>query len=155
MADFDLHVKIDGLEDLERKFRSLGTDFGQRKYFDLVGMRLLAWSDELFKKQGRARGRLLRWRKLKPSTIKRRRKGSKKILQDTGRLRQSFVYKVHRSSEWVELGTQDERAAAHHFGMKPHLPARPLIPTVTNGREMATEILEAYVNKQLKKMRLE
>jgi len=152
MANIGLHIHIEGLNEIERKMKRLGADFSKRKYLDKIGIMLLGWSGELFDKEGKARGRLLRWRKLKPSTIKRRRKGSSRILQDTGRLRQSFVYKVHHSNEWVEMGSADKRSPWHHFGIKPHLPARPLVPTAMNGREMAQEILEAYVKRALSKL---
>lgn len=66
------------------------------------------------------------WRKLSPRTLRARRKGGKdaKILQDTGRLRQSIVgaergggdshYNLQRTS--VEFGSNLAYAAIHQFG---------------------------------------
>ncbi len=155
MANIGVHVHIEGLNDIDRKMRRLGTTFSKRKYLDMIGIMLLGWSAELFKTEGKAPGRILRWRKLKPSTIKRRRGGSRKILQDTGRLRASFVYKVHHSAQLVAMGTADKRAQWLHHGVKPHLPARPLIPAIVNGRDMALKVLDDYVKRSLKRAGLD
>lgn len=117
-ASIGVHVHMEGLNDLTRKMKQLDTSFSRRKYLDMIGIKLLNWSNEQFKTGGKAEGRILRWRKLRPNTVASRRKKSKKILQDTGRLRMSFVYKVHHSAQWVDMGTADKRAPWHHHGTR-------------------------------------
>lgn len=180
-----IHIHVTRLKETQKEMRRIGAKFAMRKYLDLIGNHLLDWVDTNFKTEGKAPGRLLSWKKLSPNTIAGRRKGSKKVLQDTGRLKQSFVSKVHRSAQRVSVGTPDKRAPWHHYGTGPYVikpkkrkflkfpvpvsarwpngfafvkqvwhpkvRARPLIPNEALGSKMALEVLDAYVDKVLKK----
>jgi phage virion morphogenesis protein len=76
-----------------------------------------------------AQGRPQRWKELKESTI--RKKGSSRILEDTGRLRNSITYRAHR--DMVEIGTNVVYAGIHQFGGRAgrghsaEIPSRPFL----------------------------
>lgn len=75
-----------------------------------------------FRSQGRPRA----WRVLSPNTIAGRRRGSKRILQDTGRLRMSLlartaagnIYELRRNS--LKMGTHLKIASYLQYGTKPY-----------------------------------
>ncbi len=68
-----------------------------------------------------------KWRALRPSTLRRRKNKGKdaKILQDTGTLAGSIAKTVTENS--VIVGTNLPYAAAHQFGARINMPARPRI----------------------------
>lgn len=74
-----------------------------------------------------AEGRPTKWAPLSPMTIARRRnqnKGSIKILQDTGRLKNSITYDITRyGGTAVAIGTNVEYGRIHQLGGKAHFPA--------------------------------
>ena len=115
-----LHLTVEELKETAKEMEKIGAKFALRDYLKLIGNAVFGWVDKNFKTEGKAPGRYAPWQKLKPNTIAGRRKGSKKILQDTGRLRQSYVSKVHRSAQWVAIGTKDKRAQWHEYGTKPY-----------------------------------
>lgn len=57
-----------------------------------------------------------RWKMLTKTTISRRRKGSSVVLQDTGRLKRSFSYRVQGNR--LTLGSPDKRSRVLHYGAK-------------------------------------
>lgn len=65
-------------------------------------------------KNFRAEGRPRKWTKLAPMTVGFRRKKSKRILQDTGRLKGSITAQVHK--EFAKIGTNLDYAPLQHFG---------------------------------------
>lgn len=79
----------------------------------LVSAGQLNWVNKNFTDEGIEN----RWRPLSRSTIYTRRKASSKPLQDTGRLRQSFVQRVRQRVAVV--GTTNRLAGIHHGGTPP------------------------------------
>lgn len=77
------------------------------------GIYMLGSIDRNFRSQGRPN----KWKQLRPSTIKRRRKEGKdlRILQDEGRLKQNITTKV-KDDQTVSIGTNVEYAPTHQFG---------------------------------------
>jgi phage gpG-like protein len=75
-----------------------------------------------FKRQGRPR----KWKALSRNTIASRRKFSKKVLQDTGRLRMSVmarsapgnIYKL--TSDSLKMGSRMKIAGWHQWGTEPY-----------------------------------
>ena len=159
---------------LQRNLRDLARFFDDTpKLLSAIGDRHLAWIDENFRKGGAEK----KWRPLSANTIAARRQGSSAILQDTGRLKQSFVKKL--GSDRVDVGTEEKKAKWHHEGTKPFdirprsakvlrfvtaggivftravrhpgLPARPLLPSDTLGERLALETAEAAVDAAAKK----
>ena len=158
----------------QRDMKELARFFGDtRTLLSAIGDRHLGWIDENFRKGGAEK----KWRPLSPNTIAARRQGSSAILQDTGRLKQSFVKKVE--SDRVDVGTEEKKAKWHHEGTKPFtirpraakvlrfmttggfvftravdhpgLAARPLLPSDTLGERLAFETAEAAVDAATKK----
>lgn len=76
-----------------------------------------------------AQGRPDKWSPLSQWTLDRRRKEGKgaKILQDTGRLKQSMSYKLEGDNE-VAIGTNVEYARIHNEGGTVRIPAMTIRP---------------------------
>ncbi len=161
-------IKVDARK-VQAMFRRLGRSIDEKTLLALVGQRHLNWIDKNF----RAGGLETKWKKLSPNTIAGRRKGSSAILQDTGKLRQSFVDTVFGNR--VSVGTKNKIAGFHHFGTKPYtirpkrkrflffqtvngpvfarvvrhpgLAARPLLPTKALGERLALQTVEKAIDK--------
>ena len=127
----------------------------------LIGARHLEWIQDNFERRGIESA----WPPLRPNTIAGRRLGSSAPLQDTGRLRQSFVVRMLGNA--VEVGSAMKIAAIHHEGSgsyvirprqarflkfmttagevfarsvrHPGIPRRRLIPSVGLGERLAIE----------------
>ncbi len=80
------------------------------------GIQLLNWIDRNFRQEGALTGRP--WAKLSPNTIAGRRKGSSRILQDTGGLKSSFTER--HDANGVRVGTAKEISLYHQFGTRPY-----------------------------------
>lgn len=85
-----------------------------------------------------------KWRKLSPSTIARRRKGSDKILRDTGIMANSFTH--DHSHNRLLVGTSTEYAKFHQFGTK-HIPSRPMLPIQNDEVSLPVSWLEVIMNE--------
>ena len=128
----NLTFTVEGLKEIQAKYRKLGKDFvpGAKvvkallKKFQVIMYKSVA---DNFRSEGRPKA----WAPLKPSTLAGRRQGPKaslgagRILQDTGRLRMSVEHGPptrgavsYYSSMAVEFGTRLAYAAAHQFGLK-------------------------------------
>lgn len=101
---------------------------------EIAANQALRLSSNKFKEQGPG------WKPLAPRTIKRRRLGGAgaKILQDTGKLRNSVIVQ-NRDVDSIEVGSNLVYSGPHQFGTK-NIPARPYIPT-------AEELLAAAIPK--------
>ena len=66
------------------------------------------------------------WAPLKPATLARRRHGGSRILQDTGRLKGSFHWRVTLDAAVVRAGVR--YAAYHQFGTRSRSTGRQIIP---------------------------
>lgn len=108
-----------------------------------------------------------RWQPLSPVTILRRRKGKKrkgssKILQDTGHLKRSFMFGVDHvfdvSPLHVTVGSKVPYAGIHQFGgmagrgKKVHIPARPMVRKPEEVPQLKAEIEEIFSTVMLKYM---
>lgn len=115
MTTVDIRVDI---KKAQTKIRRIRAALDTRKMLNAIGLRQLKWINDNFKQQGRLR-ESGGWKPLADSTRFARRQGSPQVLQDTGRLRQSFVHKV--SGTKVSVGTADKKAAWHEFGTSPYI----------------------------------
>ena len=93
----------------------------------------LNWINRNFQSEGGLRGG---WKPLSPNTLAGRRKGSGRILQDTGELRASFIPRW--SSESASVGSGLDRAVFHEKGTKPYT-IRPIRPDGLLRFKAATE----------------
>jgi len=144
-AGVTINLKVE-IAKAQRAMKKLGRQLDRKVYLGLIGTQLLRWINQNFKDQGTEK----KWAPLKPATILARRKGKAgsgaKILQDTGKLRQSFIDKVNIPGGWVKVGTADIRAGTHQLGFaKKNIPARPMLPSEDRGRQIALEELKNYV----------
>lgn len=93
-----------------------------RPYLKRAGLLMMRSFDQNFRSQGRPQ----RWRKLAPNTIAGRRKGSSRILQDSGRLRMSTMSKTAPGNIYrmtpnsLRMGSRMTIAAYHQYGTKPY-----------------------------------
>lgn len=164
---------------LKKKIAKLGASLQAKMLLRAVGLKFLRWIDQNFREEGKERP----WAPLSPNTVAGRRKGSgsgsAQILQDTGRLKQSFS--ILRSDEnTVTVGTNLSYAKYHHYGTDPYtiepkssrilafvtadgmrfsktvnhpgLPSRPLIPSEKLSKKIARETVEQIINEKLKRM---
>jgi phage gpG-like protein len=162
-------VNVEGDRELVRKVTRLSRIFREPEMLAAIGFRQLKWVNDNFKAEGLER----KWKPLRPNTVAGRRGGSSRVLQDTGRLRQSFNSRVN--GRFVEVGTVDQRAAWHHFGTRPYtitpktkkflrfatpggfrfarivhhpgLPARPMLPSDRTAEKLAAVALDALFKK--------
>lgn len=104
------------LKQMELRSQNLGPLF---KKFAIIMTRSFA---DNFRQEGRPR----KWKALAPNTIANRRKGSKRILQDKGLLRQSVLAKSGTGNirkitkDSLTMGTRQKTAAFHQWGTKPY-----------------------------------
>lgn len=80
----------------------------------VVSQQQLTWIDQNFRRQGIEK----RWKRLAPGTVEARRRGSSRILQDTGKLKQSFSTAVGGST--AKVGTLINYAEFHDQGTRPY-----------------------------------
>jgi len=76
------------------------------------------------------------WKPLSPETIEKKR--SSRILEDTGRLRQSFAWRL-LGRDAVVVGTNVEYALFHQYGTRRGLPKRPMLPLDEHGVHLPGE----------------
>ena len=167
-------IEIDGIDKLVDGFDKLLKAVGPSVVLNVIGDRLLYWTDENFQKEGAEES----WPKLSPNTIASRRKASSKPLQDTGNLKRSFKKEVFSSS--VDVGTRNWLARIHHEGVPaskfagkliprnkkalafataggpvvvravknhPGIPRRPLLPTQRLAEKLASKTAQAMLDK--------
>lgn len=93
-----------------------------------IGELMVASIHKNFEEQGRP----TKWAPLSPMTLAMRRnkdKSSIKILQDTGRLRNSITYDATRSGGTaVAIGTNVKYGKIHQYGGKVNIPAITIVP---------------------------
>ena len=154
---------------VRRNLNGFLQDIKPSRLLSAVGDRHLKWINDNFKREGIE----TKWKRLSANTIAGRRKGSSKVLQDTGALRQSFVKKV--KTDRVEVGTESKVAKWHHEGTRPFtirprkarvlrfpvpggfafskevrhpgLPKRPLLPTIPTGEKLARAVMTATLER--------
>lgn len=147
-----------------RQFRSrmqkLGILIESSEITKVAGLDILAFVADNFQTEGRAGGS--GWAPLSASTISRRRKGSRtgiggRILQDTGRMKQSFIpgspENVFRQygGEGVDVGTTLFYAPYHEFGTG-RIPQRKMLPTREKAQQIAAKAIDAIIRERTKQI---
>lgn len=105
--------------------------------FDAVGETIKSNIALCFREEKTPDG--INWKALDPKTIKQRRNGSNKILNDTGRLKDSFSHLATNSH--VEITTDTEYAPHHQFGTS-KMVARPFFPSQTLPQEWENDVMD-------------
>ena len=122
MPGIDLKVTIEDKE-LKRSLREMELRGKNLTPFLKKAQVVMTRSFALnFKNEGRPN----RWKQLSPNTVAGRRKGSKRILQDKGRLRMSTLSKsaqgniTHFSKDSLKMGSRLKIAPFHQYGTRPY-----------------------------------
>ncbi len=89
---------------------------GDTELYRRWGIQGLNWIDRNFRQEGALTG--TPWAALKPNTIANRRRGSSRILQDTGQLKASYTMQF--SDKETVLGTANKVAIYHQKGTRAH-----------------------------------
>lgn len=93
-----------------------------------------------------------KWAPLKPATIKRRRKGSRKILVNSSALRNSIH--ADPTPETIRWGTNKVYAGVQHFGSeKLNITARGFLPVVKTGSNTFAVIETGPAGKMWERVR--
>lgn len=152
MTNPEIKIEFDVTEAV-KKIADVKKDFNLQGLLKAIGLRLHGWIAENFKNEG---GLVGGWASLAESTIRARiakRGGSSgdiRILQDTGQLRMSFdsfgINGYKTSLKTVEVGSIKIYARfQHEYWPKTRKPARQLIPTVNQARELSLKLVEARI----------
>ena len=143
MAGLKLTIQLKGLKEIRQKFTALRTALSSRRELHRRwGIQTLNWVDENFRTEGRLAGKP--WAKLSPNTVAGRRKKSSRILQDAGRLRQSFTSKPTATE--TRVGTDVFYAPFHEEGGTRWYDIRPVnkkalaFPTAHGGQRVSKEV---------------
>lgn len=110
------------------------------------------WTQRNFKAEGGLHeNQRLKWKPLSPVTIKFRRRGGDKPLQDTGRLKNSFV--VSAVNEFGLVQSRVSYANLHEFGgfssfrgVRVKIPQRKMLPEEDQGFKLVRPVYQKYVN---------
>jgi len=145
-----------------RQFRArmvkLGILIESSEIAKVAGLDILAFVADNFQTEGRSGG--AGWKPLAASTIARRRKGGRaglrdRILQDTGKLKQSFIpgqpENVFRrfGGRGIDVGTTLSYAPYHEFGGG-RIPQRKMLPTREKAQQIAAKSIEAIIRERTK-----
>lgn len=133
-------VNDDGLKRLIAKVKS---NFDPQTMLRAIGLRSVKWITDNFEQQGGLS--VGGWVPLKEETLARRRSGGGLILQDTGRLKGSFE-QLELTNSYVVIGSRLVYAATHQYG-RGVIPARPMLPSATQARELGVSMLRATIEK--------
>jgi phage gpG-like protein len=121
-----LKLRVSGIDNMKKKLAAAAKRGGNNVEFaEYVAARAYKECMKHFEEE---RGPEGKWEPLKPVTLARRRKGphggSAKILQDTGRLRASILFRGFKNKALVF--TNMIYGAVHQMGFK-QIPARPYL----------------------------
>ena len=141
---------VRGIPRLLNKFKKR-----ERKVFNMKTVNLKAiilidrWVQQNFRAEGalHENNRFGPWKPLSPSTLSQRRKGSSAILQDTGRLKNSFDFKA--TNTFAKLGTRVNYSVDHEFG-KGRIPQRKILPTDEQGSKIIAPVYKRFVEDLIK-----
>ena len=135
-------MKITGIEELQERLEGRVERLkNPMPIYQVLSQDVLAAISDCFDKEESPDG--VSWAPLKPSTLKRKRAGSTKILQDKGILRLSFLANV--SNEGFSITTGVPYAKWHQEGTS-KMPARPFMPIGKNGERIPAELWERIID---------
>jgi hypothetical protein len=145
---------LDGLRRFRKRLKS-GRDIGR----DALAV-VDRWIQKNFESEGTKVGG---WQALKKATIKRRRKQTSTILQDTGWLKRSWVYEVGRLEAVLKEGSKKGKKAigktiheafygAFHDKGAGALPERRILPHPEEIEKDVKASYEYHLDKEMKKL---
>jgi phage gpG-like protein len=122
MFGVDIRVEIDDKEFTRLMWAMANNADKLRPFFNKASMIMFRSFDLNFREQGRPR----HWKRLSPNTIAGRRRGSARILQDTGRLKMSTMAKgaegnlYRQGKDYLKMGSRLKIAPHHQYGTQPY-----------------------------------
>lgn len=118
MAQVVVYAQVD-----RNVFAAYGGALQPSVLLKLIGLRLTGFMTDRFENDGaNTEFNLPAWEPLKPSTISMRRSGSSRPLQDSGRLRMSYLAQPETdNSTYVEVGSNMEYASYHEDSTGPYV----------------------------------
>lgn len=149
----NIRIGVFGAEKMIRKLSRIGNlaqDFKEPMY--TISSHFFKINEENFEAQGRPK----RFAPLSPGyeLWKRKNYPGKKIMQLTGRLKNSLTGENQAdaqdtiriiTSKYMELGTRVPYAAAHHFGYeKRNLPARKIVQVTEKHKQVWVRIIQRW-----------
>lgn len=148
----ELIIEVD-LKKVYAQLNDFKNEFKTSAVLKNVGLRNLKWINDNFKNEGLEYGG---WLPLQAKTIARRRGSTYKILQDTGRLRQSFdnygIKGIKIGPDWFELGSKVVYAATHNYGDDNRgIPQRRMLPSNEIASNISVNLLKAILDQLRKK----
>ena len=163
-AKISVAVKNEEVLKLLKKLGKLNKDL--REPLRIAGTQIMGWVGRHFNDEKGPSGK---WAPLKELTVRRRRKGKGKervkVLQNTGRLKQSIsggdshIYRLKKMS--LEIGTNIKYAGVHQFGhtfkrkgkkgkqYSVKIPARPYLWVDDKNINMLNRIFRDWAKKKL------
>jgi phage gpG-like protein len=137
-----MSIKIEGLNELRNKLVKVSekTNNPAEVYKEIA---VKMWREQMdhFDKESDEYGE---WQPLKASTIAQRKKGYAKILQDTGRLKNSITYGADKKGAWVKDGVN---YGIYHNSDEPRnkLPKRKFLFITDEFAEQMKELFESRI----------
>ena len=145
-----ISIRVEGLKRVQQKLKVTADRLiNLQPYWQLVGMYVQRQTiRERFNKEQSPEGQ--KWKPLSHATIRRRKKhhkkGSMKILQDTGELRRSIAYEANNDS--VRVGSKLKYARTHQFG-RGNIPARPFLGVTESEKQHITSMFRQYLKRHV------
>lgn len=147
MTGVKVSVGIENGAAVEKDLAALARSTGDLKpLFGSIGEYVLQTIDQRFRDEVDPQGR--KWQQVTAATRKRKR--HPKILTESHRLARSYAYQA--SSSHLEVGSNDVRAATHHYG-RGNIPARPALGVSDDDRDEILELGKEHLIMSLKSAR--
>lgn len=151
-------IKIDlkaiGLATIQRRMRQRSIRMKNMRPANLAAAtEIRKWVDKNFQAQGSLHDDpRLKWKELSQSTIKARRKGKKpgnKILQDTGRLKNSF--EISANDRFGTVKNRVNYSVVHEEGTR-KIPQRKIFPEIKQAEKIVRPVYDHFLNKRIVKV---
>lgn len=127
----------------------------KRPMYKAASVVMLNWIDKNFKAEGKNHeNSSLHWKKLSRITVKKRRKNTTTILQDTGRLKQGWdIFSSNNKAtvrSKVNYSEIHEKGGASIIeGVTVTVPQRKILPTQQQGLKIVMPAIQHYIKKNV------
>jgi phage gpG-like protein len=132
-------VQVTGKSQVEVKLNKIAAGIKKPQVpLKRIGIKILNLVNKNFQQEGQEGDK---WKALSPATIAR--KGSSRILVDTGNLRASYTYQL-RGNSAVQIGSPVFYSIWHEEGTK-DIPQRPVLPKKNTTLRIAKQEVQRYL----------
>lgn len=142
-------LKLKGINSFQRNVKRLDELLTDLKALNKARLAHLDSNvNKQFKSEGAHFGN--KWDSLKTETVKRRRKGSSRILQDTRKMANERKLTATKNAAILEF--KQIYAATHHYGDRSRgIPERPILPKPEKWAKEDMKIIKAWFKNAVKK----